>query len=385
MVLMRKRLTGYFRFLIPPIFLWFINRIRYNLSHSPINHKKLKQMENQLPKELVKDLDHYLSSPDFDETSKYWKHLIHSHLKMISVNGIENYGTSVAMNYFTWKYLKERQLEKLMLNINAISPLYKIQDGMTFNESIEHNLIVDLLHKYVIEQPHLHKILNSHEFIGFLDGNSPYIQLEERLITQDLLNTIVEYGFYSRKFEDLDYPRVLEIGAGSGRTVDLVLNLHPGAKYVVVDIPPASYLAKSRIQRAHPDAVIHVCRTRNELKPLLESKDSNVVFIPPSLVSDLPDGYFDMMLAVDCLHEMKIQTRIKYAELATRVSNFLYVKIWENAYIPVDRERIDASDFAGYGFSPNWKVLAQGNSVFPGTMYEYLFQMEDPDQRAKIK
>ena len=91
-----------------------------------------------------------------------------------------------------------------------------------------------------------------------------------------------------------------------------------------------------------------------------------------------------MMLAVDCLHEMKIETRIKYANLATRVSNFLYVKIWENAYIPVDRERIDASDFARYGFISNWKVLAQGNSVFPGTMYEYLFQIKDPDQRAKI-
>ena len=349
-----------------------------------MSHKKLKQMENQLPKELVKELDHYLSSPDFDETSKYWKYLIYHHLKMISVDGIENYGTSVAMNYFTWKYLNQSQLEKLMQSINSISPLYKIQDGMTFNESIEHNLIVDLLHKYVTEQPHLREILNSHKFIGFLDGNSPYIELEERKITQDLLNTVVEYEFYSRTFEDVDHPRVLEIGAGSGRTIDLILNLHPSAKYVVVDIPPASYLAKVRIQRAHPDAVIHLCRTRIELESLLDSEDFNVVFIPPSLVCDLPDGYFDMMLAVDCLHEMKIETRIKYAELATRVSNFLYVKIWENAYIPVDRERIDASDFARYGFSSNWKVLSQGNSVFPGTMYEYLFQIEDPDQRAKI-
>ena len=381
---MRKQLTGFLRFLIPPIFLWFINRIRYNLSHSPMNHKKLKHMENNLPDELVMELDHYLSSPDFDETSKYWKHLIHSHVKMISVNGVENYGTSVAMNYFTWKYLNQRQLEKLMINIKAISPLYKMHDGMTFNESIEHNLIVDLLHKYVTEKPHLHEILNSHKFIGFLDGNSPYIELEERYITQDLLNTLVEYDFYSRTFKDVEHPRVLEIGAGSGRTIDLILNLHPSTKYIVVDIPPASYLAKLRIQRAHPDAVIRICRTRIELEPLLESEDFNVVFIPPSLVCHLPDGYFDMMLAVDCLHEMKIETRIKYAELATRVSNFLYVKIWENAYIPVDRERIDASDFPRYGFSPNWKVLAQGNSVFPGTMYEYLFQIKDPNQSANI-
>ena len=341
-----------------------------------MTQKRLKQIQNQLPEELVKELALYLESSDFDETSKYWKYLVYHHVKMISNNGIENYGTSVAMNYFTWKHLNQKQLEKLMLNINLISPLYKIQDGMTFNESIEHNLIVDLLHKYVNGQPQLRRILNSHKYVGFLDGNSPYLELEEKLITQDLLNTIVEYDFYCSVFEDMDHPRVLEIGAGSGRSLDLILNLHPGATYVVVDIPPASYLAKLRIQRAHPGAVVQMCRSGAELEMLLETNNFNVVFIPPSLVSYLPDAYFDIMLAVDCLHEMKMETRKKYADLATRVSKYLYVKIWENAYIPLDRERIDSSDLAGYGFSPGWQVLAQGNAFFPGTMYEYFFQVD---------
>jgi putative sugar O-methyltransferase len=348
-----------------------------------MSQKKLKEMKKDLPEELVKELSNYLATSDFAETSKYWKNLVYQHVKMISNNGIENYGTTVAMNYFTWKYLNQKQLEKLMLNINPISSLYKIQDGMTFNESIEHNLIVDLLHKYVNGQPHLRRILNSHKYMGFLDGNSPHLELEEKFITQDLLNTIVEYDFYSNVFEGMDHPRILEIGAGSGRTLDLILNLHPRATYVVVDIPPASYLAKLRIQRAHPDAVVQMCRSGIELELLLEKNNFNVVFIPPSLASYLPDGYFDIMLAVDCLHEMKMETRKKYADLATRVSKFLYVKIWERAYIPVDRERIDASDFAGYGFSPGWQVLAQGNAFFPGTMYEYLFQVDYLDQRAK--
>jgi hypothetical protein len=42
------------------------------------------------------------------------------------------------------------------------------------------------------------------------------------------------------------------------------------------------------------------------------------------------------------------------------------------------------SDFAEYGFSPCWQVLAQGNTFFSGTMYEYLFQVNYVSQKAKI-
>jgi hypothetical protein len=62
----------------------------------------------------------------------------------------------------------------------------------------------------------------------------------------------------------------------------------------------------------------------------------------------------------------------------------LYVKIWENAYIPVDRERVDASSLESYGFSPSWKVLSMGNAVFPATMYEYLFQTNWPNHDTNL-
>lgn len=236
----------------------------------------------------------------------------------------------------------------------------------------------------MLTQSTLREILNSHKFNGFLDGNSPYLELGDRFVTQDLLNTLIEYSSYYSTLKDLNSPYILEVGAGSGRSIDLILNLHSVGKYVVVDIPPASWLAKRRLHSAHPETKIRMCNTKIELESSLESKDCDVIFIPPSLAPYLPSGYFDLMLAIDCLHEMNMETRVKYADLATRVSNSLYVKIWESAYIPLDKELIHAGDFPKYGFNQNWEVLNHGNSIFPGTMYEYLFKIKNSNQTPRI-
>ncbi len=381
---MRARTVQFLKLLTPPLIHKGVLRIRYRFSHSPMNLKKLKQLEDQLPINLVKDMQNYLLSVDFDSTSRYWKYLMHAHLKMISQVGIENYGSSVATNYFTWKYADESMLHKLLENNQSNLSICKVQKGMNFHESVQHNIILELLHEYVISHPKLRAILETGTHSSFLDGNSPYLEFNDKPVTQDLLNTLIEFESFSSTLAKLENPRVLEIGAGSGRTMDLIMSLFPNARYVVVDIPPASYLARMRIQKAYPNARVSQCNSRNELETMLSGDNYNILFIPPSLVEYLPYNYFDTMLAIDCLHEMNFPTRKKYADLASRVSKYLYVKIWENAYIPVDRERVDASNLESYGFSPSWEVLSMGNAVFPATMYEYLFQTNWPNHDTNL-
>ncbi len=247
---MRARMVKFLKLLTPPLIHKGVLRIRFRFSHSPMNLKKLKQLEDQLPLNLVKDMQNYLLSEDYDSTSRYWKHLMHVHLEMISQVGIENYGSSVATNYFTWKYADELMLHKLLENNQSNLPIYKVQKGMNFHESVQHNMILELLHEYVISQPKLRAILETGTHSSFLDGNSPYLEFNDKPVTQDLLNTLIEFDSFSSTLAKLENPRVLEIGAGSGRTMDLIMGLFPNARYVVVDIPPASYLARMRIKKA---------------------------------------------------------------------------------------------------------------------------------------
>ena len=122
---MRRFFKLFIKYFTPPIFPYFVNRIGYYFAHSPINSRRLKLLENRIPRELVREIEHFLLSDDYDQTSKYWKYLIHRHLRLISVSGIENYGTSVALNYFTWKTIDQNQLEKLIKSITPTPPFTK--------------------------------------------------------------------------------------------------------------------------------------------------------------------------------------------------------------------------------------------------------------------
>lgn len=363
------------RLLMPPIFFSIINRIRYFIIHRPINLRKLEKIEKLLPLQLVDEMKNYLESPDAVLTSRYWGYLIHKHLQQISHYGMKNYGNTVAGNYFTWKELDEIQLVELFSLITDNSDLYRIQIGMSFNESIQHNIILDMLYKYVSSKNELSSVLKSNSFKSFLHGNSPYMNFDGKFVTQDLLNSIIEYNNFSISLKESTNPKILEIGAGSGRTADLILTLHPGVKYIVVDIPPASYISRVRLETAHPTSRIQNCSSKAALKSILTSDDFDVLFIPPSLSPYLPNQYFDLMLAVDCLHEMNTKTRLLYSNMAARVSKFFYVKIWKKAYIPIDKERIDSSNLSSYGFRSSWKILRSENSIFPSNMCEYLFQI----------
>ena len=54
--------------------------------------------------------------------------------------------------------------------------------------------------------------------LGYLSYNDPYIDINDKKITSDKINSIFDYE-YINSFIDLDIQnRILEIGAGSGRT-----------------------------------------------------------------------------------------------------------------------------------------------------------------------
>ena len=67
-------------------------------------------------------------------------------------------------------------------------------------------------------------------------------------------------------------------------------------------------------------------------------------------------------------------TRLTYSGIAKDKSRNFYVKVWKKAFIPVDREFLDATNFDQYGFDPNWTCLRSATCVFPSDFHEHLFK-----------
>jgi putative sugar O-methyltransferase len=368
------RVHRFLQEIIPP----FISRIYFKYrnrnANPPIDIASLNSLREFLPTELFTQVEAFLSSDDFLKTSKYWRHLILRHLQSVSNQGIENWGTSVARNYFTWTQLEDIKLEKLSSHYQEDLNYLKVHNGLTPAESYSYNVICNLLWVYLKNLSNFPLSLVASSSAGYEDGNSPKVEIDGVVVTQDLLNSAIEYESF-RKVLRSEGGKILEIGAGSGRNADFMLSTGFVEKYVIVDIPPASFISQERISRSHPNLRVISCTKKNDLVELLHSEDWDILFILPSLAGVLPDKFFDITLAIDCLHEMTKETRLFYSELAAAKSENFYVKIWNKAYIPVDKEFLDAFSFDQYGFDEKWTILESAQCVYPADFHEYLFKI----------
>lgn len=356
--------------LLPPFVSNLYFKFRNRNANPPIDLRSLNSMRGTLPSQLYDQVEYFISSKDFLTMSKYWRHLMLRHLKAISIQGIDNWGTSVARNYFTWTTLEDVKLEKLAFNNLEESNFLKVHKGLTAAESYSYNIVCNLLWNYLKNLPGFRfGNLKSSSLGG---GNSPTVEVDGVIVTQDLLNSAIEYESFKNVLPSTG-ARVLEIGSGSGRNVDFILSTGFVDKYVIIDIPPASFISFERVSSRYPDLRIFSCTDEIMLSKLLDSNEWDILFLTPSLAHYLPEKFFDLTLAIDCLHEMTKETRVNYSRLAAAKSRYFYVKIWRRAFIPVDREYLDAFDFGQYGFDKNWKTLKSSQCVFPADFHEHLF------------
>lgn len=366
-------IRNFFLGITPPYLTRIYYQFRNRNSNPPMDLFQLSALSKYLPRSLVIEVEQFLNSEDYLYTSKYWRHLMLRHLEHISNTGIEKWGTNIALNYFTWTKLEDLKLKNLSSCKTQEVNFLKLHDGLTASESYSYNLICNLLWRHLcnLDNFPINLIKTSAEQYNF--GNSPHIEIDGLFLTQDLLNSAIEFWTYEKALTR-EKSRILEIGAGSGRSAQFLLQAGLVDKYVIIDIPPASFIAKERIKRGFPDLRVVSCTDSEILQEFVANGEYDVLFLIPSIAKYLPRKYFDICLAIDCLHEMTKQTRIFYSKLAENTSNNFYSKTWKQAYIPVDKEYLDADNFESYGFQVNWECIATSDCVFPADFYEYLFK-----------
>ena len=345
--------------------------------------KKIKI--NKIDDDLKKLVDYYIFSESFKFSSNYWNKLNVQHLNLINEYGIEKFHLKISHHYFTWFDFNDKLIKGLLefFEDNHLTDipsklLLTKNTGLTISQSMNYNLILILLYKYLLKKDQFDN-LKSLEKNDFFINNCPNLKIDNLTITQDKLNSLMEFIQIKKLIiEENIKLNILEIGAGSGRTTETIIRLDKRInKYVIADFPPALYINFLRIKHTFKDLKMKLCinvESKNDFKNLIDEND--VLFILPHQINYFEDKFFDISLAIDCLHEMDKKIIKKYMEIFNVKSNYLYFKVWEETYVPHDfNNYLNSNSKEDYFINPNWKQILKNKCIFPSNFQENIYKI----------
>ncbi len=308
-------------------------------------------------------LDDMTDAPVEVAPSKYWIELNRKNLDQLQNSGYDNFKRTVATNYFTWLLQSnDPQIRFLLLNLPFYSTIQSIFKGVTlirhhpfsWLQSYIYNVLTLLLWQYVAK-------LDTEGVYGLLEepreGNPPEIRIDERLISQDLANSILEFmsikdGGVSMHQNDT----VVELGAGYGRTAYVFLCMMPGVKYIIADIPPALYICERYLSSIFPDRrVFHYRRFASFSEIEDEYSRADIVFLLPHQLELIPPKTIDLFINISSLHEMRLDQITYYFQQISRLTKGnVYLKQWRISRIPFEGIVIRETD---YPIPTEWEIV----------------------------
>ena len=302
--------------------------------------------------------------------------------------GIKNFASTVGLNYFTYTDFYDERIKNLLSKLRENNceitkyDIFKKYENLDFSQSINHNIILNLLYSY-FKNFHDTKYLDVYKDNNYLIDRTPYIEIDNVKITQDRVNSTLEYFSIKKIIEK--YPNninILEIGAGSGRTTEAILSFEKNklSKYFVVDIPPALYINYDRLKSIFPQKKIKIAiniNTVNEIEKLIDEND--VILLFPHQLELLKKLKFkiEIFIAIDCLHEMNKKTIKFYMDYVNFLSDFLYFKIWDKTHVAYEfNNYLSASNEASYHINSNWEKIFKNECIFPGNYFDFCFKIK---------
>ena len=320
--------------------------------------------------------DLFIESESYNYVSNQWHILNIISYESILKNGIEKYGSEISTHYFTFNDYKSEYLKNLFKNIddskiiNLKTDIFKKQDNFDYKNSILYNYLCLLLYENLklTEYYKYFNHLNDKTFLGF---NDPYITIDNFKVSSDKIISLFDLEKINSFYKIKENNKILEIGAGSGRLADCILSIKNNINYTICDIPPSIYISYKRLKRAFPEKKIKLlidCENPEKLNDDIEKNQISFVF--PHQLNKINSNFFDITLAVDCLHEMDKKTLKRYFEFVNKISNRIYLSIWnktKNWYsggLLKKTERLDF-DQGDYPFPKNWENIFKENLKFP--------------------
>ena len=100
------------------------------------------------------------------------------------------------------------------------------------------------------------------------------------------------------------------------------------------------------------------------------------ILIGMNLINNLKKKYFDLFIAIDCLHEMKKNTLKEYMKIAEYVSKKIYFKVHEKAHVPFSFDIFNINNKDSYFIDPKWNLIVKKKSLFPSNDWECAYKLD---------
>lgn len=337
----------------------------------------LYKSEQKLDPVLILMVDDLISTPNFHKYSNYWNYLAISHIKLINEKGIENFKQTIERHHYWGEGSMEFKLLDPIINNNiSISydkkELNKKHDLCSEVESKEFNKSNLILINYLIEN-NLGKYLEKIQEFPF--GNPITFNFQNKKYSFPLLNSILEIDILNNSIDLIKYKSLLEIGAGSGRLCSAFMQINQNLKYTIVDIPPALYIAQSNIKNNFKTKKIFTYRNFKNFEQIKkEFISSDIRFLSPEQLKLIPDKFFDLGIAIDCLHELNKKQVEQYFNNFNRLTKFFYFKCQNNQWAIFEKEK--AYNYDNYPVKKNWDKIIHEKCYIPNGYFHALYEIK---------
>ena len=321
--------------------------------------------------------------------AKFWVITSEKHIAQLKEKGYENFKKTIALNYFTWviktrRIWQDDQLKFLSMNLPPLSVLKNALRAvkaiftnkfrtLSFVKLVLYNFLVHMLWDYVSRLDYENILKKIEEPI---EGNPPKIYLKKTLISQDLANSALEYFSIMEKVNKNEIKSILELGAGYGRTAYVFLKMIPNAKYIIVDIPPALYVAERYLSHQFRDRKIFKFRDFKNFSEIKEEFDkADIAFFLPYQLALIPPNSSDLFINISSFHEMRHDQIEWYFNLIDAViRKYVYIKEWKTVRLRYEDENTRISE-KDYPIREKWKEVYWRECRVKTKFFEALFKL----------
>ena len=320
--------------------------------------------------------ENFINSKSYSLVSNQWHLLNINDFESIKNNGLTKYGSEISTHYFTFLDYSNEHIKNLFKdldynkNINYNLNILKKHNNLDHKTSIVYNLLCLLLFEK-LKKSQSFKLLNNLSEKTYCDFDHPYINIENYKISSDKVISLFDYEKINSFYNLDNRHNILEIGAGSGRLSECLLSINSNLNYTICDIPPSIYISFQRMKLRFPEKKIKLLVNINNTDELYDEINNNdISFLFPHQIEIIKKNYFDLSIAIDCLHEMDKKTLKYYFNNLNQISNNFYFSIWKktknwgSGNLLKKTETLDFEN-GDYEIPSNWKKKFKEELEFP--------------------
>ena len=340
------------------------------------NWWKYYKKNNKLDFNLEMMLDGLINNENFKNYSPYWNFLAQNHIKLLNEKGIDNFKQTIERLHY-WgegtihsKILEPIQNDKISI-IYDKEELKKKHELCLENESLEYNKSNLILLNYLVNNKY-QKYLDQMEEPSF--GNPIFFNYKNKKYSFALMNSILEIDTLNKYMDFNKLNSILEIGAGSGRFCSALLQTKKNINYTIVDIPPTLYVSQSNLSNVFKNKKIFNYRKFNSFKEIeKEFISSDIRFLLPEQLKLIPNKFFELSIAIDCLHEFNKSKVNEYFDEFNRLSNFFYFKCQNIQWATFEKK--EKYDMNNYPVKINWNKIIHEKCYIPNRYFQALYKI----------